>query len=82
MNFAEAAGALDGLRTSLKSDGADLAVKSVSNDSIELSLIFRDTTCKECIVGSDLLAAKVRIALGKVFPQVPKIVIHDPRNPG
>ena len=72
--------ALAGLRVGLKSDGADLIVNSVSADCIELSLVFEGNECPECIVGAEMLLAKVRLLLGKVFPQLPRLVLHDPRS--
>ena len=72
--------ALEGLRVGLRKDGADLNVNSVAGDCIDLSLIFKESTCQDCIVGTDLLLAKIRLALSKALPQVPKIVLHDPRR--
>ena len=72
--------ALEGLRVGLRSDGADLIVNSVSADCIDLSLIFTQKECPECIVSGEMLLAKVRLILGKVFPQLPKLVLHDPRS--
>ena len=71
--------ALEGLRTGLRQDGADLMVDRVSSDCVELSLIFRNNTCLECIVGTEILLAKVRLVLSKALPQVPNVVLHDPR---
>ena len=80
MNLADAEGALEGLRRGLRSDGADLVVNSLSDDCIELSLIFESDACLECIVSSELLLAKIRIVLSKISPILPKIVLHDPRD--
>ena len=70
--------ALEGLRGALKKDGADLIVKSADEDRIELSLVLGEGACLDCIVGGEILTAKIKIALSKVFPQVPKIELHDP----
>ena len=80
MNTVDVEKALEGLQKGLRSDGAELAVKSASNDCIELNLILKEDACLECIVGSDILQAMVRRALSKVIPTVPKIVLHDPRS--
>ena len=80
MELADVEKALEGLRLGLRRDGADLNVHSVGGDCVDLSLIFKDSTCQECIVGTDLLLAKIRLALGKALTQVPKVVLHDPRR--
>lgn len=80
MDVAEVERALQGLRVGLQSDGADLIVNSASADCIDLSLTFTAHECPECIVGTEMLLAKVRMVLGKVFPQLPRLVLHDPRN--
>ena len=72
--------ALEGLRKGLRSDGSDLVVNNLSDDSIELSLILQEDACLECIVSNDILLVMVRRALSKVMPTVPRIVLHDPRN--
>ena len=80
MDIMEIEKALEGLRTGLRKDGADLVVSHLSTGSIELSLILKNDTCLGCIVDTDLLLAMVRLALGKSFPQMTKVVLHDPRS--
>ena len=80
MDALEIEKALEGLRRALKSDGADLVVSSLSDDCIDLSLVLQENACLECIVSGEMLLAKVRIVLSKVFPFLPKIVLHDPRS--
>ncbi len=80
MDAGEIEKALEGVRKGLRSDGADLVVKSLSNDCIELNLVLGDNACLECIVSNDILQAMVRRALGKVVATVPRIVLHDPRS--
>ncbi len=72
--------ALQGLRTGLKQDGADLLVKSINDDCIEVNLVMSDATCRECIVNKEILLAKIKIALGKISPKAPRIVLNDPRS--
>jgi hypothetical protein len=71
--------ALEGLRKGLRQDGADIKVERVSRDCVELSLIFRNHACLECIVESEVLLAKVRMVLGQAFPEISKILLRDPR---
>ena len=80
MDLGEVEKALEGVRKGLRSDGADLVVKSFSNDSIELNLVLLDNACLECIVSNDILMAMVRRALGKVVSTAPRIVLNDPRT--
>lgn len=80
MNRADVEEALKGLRTGLQQDGADINVQSVNKDRIELNLIFREETCLECIVNSEILAAQVKMALTKIFADVPKVILNDPRT--
>lgn len=80
MGIEEVEKGLEGLRKGLRADGADLLVRNVSEECIELSLVLGENACLECIVSADILAAKVRMTLGKVLPQVPKILLHDPRK--
>lgn len=80
MNSGEVEKALDSLRKGLKKDGADLVVQNVDESCIELNLVLVESSCLECIVSAEILVAKARMALGKVFPKVPKIFLHDPRT--
>ncbi len=80
MNIAEVEKGLEGLRKGLKADGADLLVQNLDEACIELSLVLGESACLECIVSTEILTAKVRTALGKILPQVPKILLHDPRK--
>ncbi len=73
--------ALEGLRAGLRIDGADLIVNSVSTDCVDLSLVLKENACPECIVDSEMLLTKVRLILNKVLPQLPRVVLHDPRTP-
>lgn len=81
MDLVDVEKALEGLRTGLKQDGADLIVKNINNDCVELTLFMSDATCKECIVSKEILLAKIKIVLGKIFPKVPRIILNDPRSP-
>lgn len=79
MNHADVEKSLEGLRTGLKQDGADIVVEAVDADRIELSLVFSANACMECIVNSEIMTALVKAALSKDFAKVPKIVLNDPR---
>lgn len=80
MHIEEVEKAIESFRTSLRKSGADLIINRADRDCIELSLIFGKDTCLECIVNSEILLAQAKIILGKVLPQVPKILLHDPRS--
>ncbi len=80
MNLGDVEKALEGLRSCLKKDGADLVIQTVDGDRIELALVLGESSCLECIVGSEMIIAKARMALSKIAPNVPEILLHDPRN--
>lgn len=71
--------ALDDLRTSLRSDGADLKVEKVEKGTAYLSLILNSESCEECILPKDVLESVTVSSLQNYIPEIKSVVLNDPR---
>ena len=74
--------ALSEVRDLVAADGGDITVHSVTDRSVELTLILDTVECAECVMPRSFLET---VALDMMKPSLPglaEVRIHDPRESG
>lgn len=71
--------ALEGLRTGLQVDGADLVLESADAAGVVVRLTVQDPTCLDCILPAEHLRLVVAGALERAGLDVATVTVIDPR---
>jgi Fe-S cluster biogenesis protein NfuA len=70
------------VRSILQSDGGDIELVSVDDDTVVLRLIVEDANCAECVLPRDMLEMVALDLMKPLIPGLLSVRIEDPREPG
>ena len=73
--------ALSAVRDLVAADGGDITVHSVTDNSVELTLILDTAECAECVMPRSFLETVALDLMKPSLPGLAEVRIHDPREP-